>query len=69
MNDHDDKLRHGKKHELTDADKAFLEAKPDWERAAKIAKRLMATPPDPQVTEKPALPKRPRVRTSGVKSG
>lgn len=41
MSNHDEKVRSPKKPELTDADKALLEAEPDWERMASGAKRLL----------------------------
>ncbi len=35
-----------KKPQLTDADKALLEAEPDWERMGQAAKRLLGTKSD-----------------------
>lgn len=35
-----------KKPELTEADKALLEAEPDWERMGQAAKRLLSGKPD-----------------------
>lgn len=47
-----------KKPELTDADKALLQAEPDWERMGEGAKRLLSTPPNREVVGKAVSPKR-----------
>lgn len=46
MNDHDERLRQSKKPQLNDADKALLEAEPDWERMGQGAKRLLGAKPE-----------------------
>lgn len=41
MKDHDERLQPVNKPQLTEADKALLEAAPDWERMGEGAKRLL----------------------------
>lgn len=43
-----------KKPELTEADKALLEAEPDWERMGEAAKRLLTEMPTRHLTTKVA---------------
>lgn len=49
MSDHDERLRTQKKPQLTDADKALLEAEPDWERMGQAAKRLLSERPSGEI--------------------
>jgi hypothetical protein len=60
MNDHDERLRQPKKPELTDADKALLEAEPDWSRMGQGAKRLLNTTSSRAGSDKAAAPKKQR---------
>lgn len=46
MSDHSERTqRQGSKPQLTDADKALLEAEPDWERMGEAAERLLQGAP------------------------
>ncbi|MFK5595611.1 hypothetical protein ACFZ8E_01150 [Methylobacterium sp. HMF5984] len=55
MNDHE---QAPKAREHADADKAALEAEPNWDRMGQIARRLMATPPGQQKTTANLAPKK-----------
>ena len=48
MSDHEKRQPAAKGTQPNNADKALLEAKPDWDRMGEIADRLLSTPPDRQ---------------------